>query len=130
MHYNTWIKNEPRGEEKVEKLYTTGQMIEMLEQNNRLRATVTCRYGTINIGVNSNGFFEITSPNGADGFEGNIEIGAKWHIIEPEPQKVSFAEAFKRCNMGGRIKSCVSGCQYHTWLINDSEIDGEWIILD
>ena len=123
----------PKREEKVEKLYTTGQMFEMLEQNNRLRATVTCRYGTINIGVNSNGFFEITSPNGADGFEGNIEIGAKWSIIEPEPQKVSFVEAFKfeklHANEWHNYKSVETDRIIHTMLdATLKEIDGLWII--
>jgi hypothetical protein len=133
-------KEEKKEAEKVEeKLYTTGQMIDMLLENETLIATSDHLRAYVKNHV-------IICDNSNGEYVDNFAIcpmtwKRQWRIIEPEPQKVSFVEAFKAClGLNGikkGIKSIVSGeaywinsSRYSVAKITDSEIDSEWIILD
>jgi len=128
----------PKREEKVEKLYTTGQMIDLMLENKKRRAWLVgergrlgTAYWTDNHIMYGGGKFLICEDDNEN----------QWTIIELEPQKVSFAEAFKayRKNELTSIKSVVTGRIFGPKgeeILSlfedetDEEIDGMWIILN
>ena len=68
-----------------------------------------------------------------------INVDHRWTIIEPQPEPVSFAEAFKAHKRTGEderwIKSCVTGNKYFHFgelesKATDEEIDGQWMIVE
>ena len=133
---------QPKEEPKVEeKLYTVSEAFKKLEENNgRTAETINgCGHDMV-LKVKANGFFELRAKDGkgADGFSGNIELSQRWKILEPEPKKVSFAEAFKAYKRKEKISSDVTGKVFQSFPLKhglfydstDEEIDGEWIVLD
>lgn len=127
----TWF--EPKNETKAEeKLYTTGEMIDLLLENPERRSNssdgLTAKW------VEEDG--RLIKCEGIYGFNiTSADKDRKWQIIEPEPQKVSFVEAWKAhtkrdkiivSNIGKEYKFSVNGLFWAT----DEEIDGEWIVLD
>lgn len=129
----TWF--EPKNETKAEeKLYTTGQMIDMLLENPK--RTAKCKGQAWGACVGNSGNLMLSD------YSANLKIHiadnkTKWRIIEPEPQKVSFVEAFKAYCRDKTIESVQTGIKLGTSLKYDgiccateNEIDGEWVILD
>ena len=128
---------EPKEEVTVEKLYTTGQMIDMLLENPKRRATDEGEDVIVSFLGNHNSLWVESSDN--EFWISTIDVNRKWRIIEPEPQKVSFAEAFKAYHKCKTLKSNLTKALYsacsdneHLFLgvATDEEIDSDWIILD
>ena len=124
----------PKRESKVEKLYTTGQMIDLLEEKKELFAET---FVTHDLCV---GWCNLTLCwlyKDTKKYHAKFEIIGcgkdQWRIIEPEPQKVSFVEAFKfeklHANEWHNYKSVETDRIIHTMLdATLKEIDGLWII--
>lgn len=120
-----------------ERLYTTGQMIDKLLEDNSLIASYLQSDGyRLKLKIAEDGF--LCYENSENLFTVDKRDSHRtWRITKPEPQKVSFVEAFKAYLKGETI---VSNREifYGTKTANalevehadDKEIDGEWIILD
>ena len=130
---------EPKEEEKVEKLYTTGQMIDMLEEKKELFAET---FVTHDLCV---GWCNLTLCwlyKDTKKYHAKFEIIGcgkdQWRIIEPELQEVEFWEVYKAlCTAYKTAKSLVSELEYGTdcnrrslYHATDEELQGKWIILD
>ena len=154
----TFQKFEPKEETKVEeKLYTTGQMIDAIAENpRRIGFDSRQEAGDTRIIMGVDGVLRWQKRN--EVFELTLNktgcwdtlTHKKWGIIEPEPKKVSFVEAFKALANGYLIKSIVSNITYKqepfvggsTPMGNSAdpepfitfahieEISGEWVVLD
>jgi hypothetical protein len=118
---------EPKEEEKVEKLYTTGQMIDLMLENKKRRAWLVgergrlgTAYWTDNHIMYGGGKFLICEDDNEN----------QWRIIEPEPKKVSFVEAYKAFRDGKTIRGKYDYHRNGALSMSDEEIDGMWIILD
>ena len=154
-------KEEPKEEEKViaeawckcgftknectcEKLYTTGQMIDMLAANLERKAfdsiqgtghRIMLENGML-IWENSKKPFELTFGKRQNW---DTLTYREWGIIEPEPKKIGFAEVVKQFlknnpNRNKSMRSVVTGAIYRDLaglvFVKEEEIDGEWNILD
>jgi len=124
----------PKEEEKVEKLYTTFEMIEKLYENDKLEAElITGATGRRAYVKENKLYFDFSKYIFA-----KADLTYKWRIIEPEPQKVSFVEAFKAYLDNKVIRSIISAKSFgridkNLYLFIESstpkEVEGEWIIL-
>jgi hypothetical protein len=135
--YHKW---EPKEEEKVEKLYTTVQMIDMLLDNPKITVKTDIYEDDWNVIVGENGF--ILLGNNEYGYDTLCLtrqcLGAKWRIIEPEPKKVDIDEALIAYIKHKKIKSVISNDIYSTstdedmslLCMTEKEIKDKWIILD
>jgi hypothetical protein len=130
--FNRWM---PREEEKVEKLYTRLEMAQKLFDNPQLKA-IDEDGNEVFIREDTNSVKRIMYIKKYATLTLMHIDGEHWRIIEPEPKKVSFAEAFKARVRGKVIFSVISSEKYggigNYGIKNasDEEIDGEWIILD
>ena len=131
----------PKEKEKVaEKLYTTGQMIDMLLENPE--RTASRANGSLKLfwdRVKESDNYHLHFDNGcckAKVWIDFMDKGSMWTIIEPEPEKVSFVEALKAYKQGKTVRSEASGKRFNpnTEYLGEEttnvEIDGEWTILD
>jgi hypothetical protein len=130
IYYKYW---EPKGETKAEeKLYTTGQMIDMLSEN-RTRTAVS---DNLSVGFISTDYSRLLCwMDSKEPMKLSIEhLAYKWLIIEPKPRKGDFAEAFKaRMLRGESIKSVATNntiTSHHgnIFKVTEEEINSEWII--
>jgi hypothetical protein len=135
---------EPKEEIKVEeksimKVYTTGQMVDLLFENmERVGKILKANYEySIDQAVvfKNNKLYWVKGGNLFVVCE--MDKDTKWRIIEPEPKKVSFVEAFKSFKDGCTVKSATTDISFgigsnHIGLhiATCEEIDGEWIVLD
>lgn len=117
--------------------YSTGQMIDMLLVNPKRKAKLIGERGFLGTAYFEKGnlmymdvLFRITDDEGVN----------RWTIIEPEPVKVNFIEAFKKFKISelneiNAIKSLVTNKIYENSLSSDlydatdEEIDGMWEIM-
>ena len=124
--------NEAEKAEEVEKTYTTGQMIDTLLGNRDLKAKI----GDVILSWDGNILKYNASYSGQQTWFVDIkDRDFKWTIIEPKPEAVAFAEAFKafKNNKQTTIESCVTGNKYYYSSklfgdVTDTEVEGKWIV--
>jgi len=140
--FNNWEPKQEEAEElKQEKLLTRKEMIIALLDEPRRKAKLEvdifggdCGKGD-EVCVNKHGFLVWKENNGTFSVICQNDK-SRFKIIEPEPEQVEFADAFKAYIDGSKIKSVAMSTIYaidkykELTVATDKEIDGKWIILN